>query len=202
MRRKTSKYQPKKAEEPSEDQTKRLDFETSKALDKTGTINNLQAMYYSEVSKAVVSTKNPVLHFVQPKIKIQQNEQWKRSLIFVIRFLRKYKMEHTIETIKTEFPRMNQMFDLKNINQNPLLMDEIMSISDDLGERTFDFRVAEFFNVSKANYFQKHQYGDVSQDYSYEYEPTHIRSHNKSRFVNSDVFAPDPNDAKRKRYFK
>lgn len=202
MKRRSGLYQTKRTDASSEDVTKRLDFETSKALDKTGSINNLQASYYLEVSKAVMASKDPVLYFVHPKIKIQQNEQWKKSLIFVIRFLKKYKMEHTIDTIKTEFPNVNQMIDLKNTNQNSILMDEIMSIAEDLGERTFSSRVAEFFNVSKDNYFQEHPQVETSQEYSYEFESMHMRNHSKSRFVDSGMFAPDPNEAKKKKYFK
>ena len=146
------KYNKKTPQSPDE-KMQRLDVKTSEAIKSSGGSNVLQAKYYKEVASVAVNameeTQNPLLYFAQPHIMMKNTEQWRQSMIFVIRFLKKYNMQTTLDCIRTEAPGLVKQFNLKQGTKNHIIFDELMGVSEDLGTLDFKYRVNTFFLENK-----------------------------------------------------
>ena len=142
----------KKSPESPNEKMQRLDVKTSEAIKSSGGSNLLQARYYKEVAAVAVNameeTQNPLLYFAQPHIMMKDSEHWRQSMVFVIRFLKKYGMQTTLDCIRTEAPGLVKQFNLKAA-KNQIVFDELMGIAEDLGETDFRYKVDAFFRDNK-----------------------------------------------------
>ena len=143
----------KKASDDANERMQRLDVKTSQAIKASGGSNVLQARYYREVANVAVhamdETHNPLMYFAQPHIMMKDNEQWRQSMIFVIRFLKKYGMQTTLDCIRTEAPGLVKQFNLKQGTKNHIIFDELMGVSEDLGDTDFRYKVDAFILENK-----------------------------------------------------
>ena len=133
----------KKAKSPKikENSESRLDVQTSKALEMCGASNYLQSKYYRKVSKVATLANSRIMYFVQPRVQIPQEERWRQSLIFLFRFLRRYKMENTIKTIVYECPKISNASKIRDSPEFEYTYEELMGISDFLKEFRFRTKV-------------------------------------------------------------
>lgn len=122
---------------------KTLDVLTSDAIKNSGGSNVLQAEYYKEVAFAVMNSNSPSLYFAKPTISKIQSKEWQQSYLFVIKYLKKYGMTNTLEAIQLENPKVAKTL---RGNKCQFVFDELMGTSEDLGDRSFRYRVDSFFD--------------------------------------------------------
>lgn len=139
---------PKPQANTAEEKPQRLDTKTSEAIKISGGSNLLQAKYYKGVAEVAVNameeTKNPILYFVKPKIMIKESEEWRQTMLFVIRYLKKYNMQTTLDCIRTEAPGIVKKLNLKQAAKTHIIFDELMGTSEDMGETDFRYKVETF----------------------------------------------------------
>ena len=79
-----------------------LDQKTAKSLEIHGVTNKINAHYLLEIEKAVHSTDITQFIGLHPHFHMENTEAWKRALCAAIAFLRRYKLEYTLESIELE----------------------------------------------------------------------------------------------------
>ena len=83
-----------------------LDQKTTESLESHGVTNKLNASYILEVGKAVHSSDIAQFVGLYPHFYIQKTEAWKKSLCVAIAFLRRYKLEFSLEAIEIEYQHL------------------------------------------------------------------------------------------------
>ena len=81
-----------------------LNHEVALAVKEVGGPNFIQASYMKQVCKLVLSSDSEKLDRLQPDVASFDKESWMTALKLAVAFLRRYKMDATISTIKLENP--------------------------------------------------------------------------------------------------
>ena len=129
-----------------ENKSTRIDILTSQIMEKKGCNNYLQGVYYKDVSSVVMDTNNPYFYFVKPHISIKNTLEWRLTMLFVIRYLKKYKMETTLSTISQEYPNITKSLNLRELTSSRILFDDLLVLSEDIGSLGFRDKVEKFFS--------------------------------------------------------
>lgn len=129
-----------------------LNDATVNIFEKHGCLNSIRAEFIKCLSESVIKSDNIKLLPVKPRIRPMDDKKWARSLCFAVAYLRRYKMEKTLQAMKYEcnlLPKntgFNRASDLENYYQS--LKKVALKVSD----LTFDERVVEFISaVEKAD---------------------------------------------------
>ena len=64
------------------------------------------ARYIYEISKFAVHNDSSFMLPLQPRIRDMSNECWIKTLCYCLAYLRRYKMDLTLQTIKIECPKL------------------------------------------------------------------------------------------------
>lgn len=82
----------------------RLEEESQIAIEKAGGHNFLQAEFYRKFAERAIGNDEPILSRVQPDININMNnEAWRQAVCVTLAYLKRFKMEESIATLRTEF---------------------------------------------------------------------------------------------------
>ena len=112
-----------------------------------GCLNSVKAEFIKCLSGFVMDSDDFKLLPVKPRVRPMDDKKWARSLCFVVAYLRRYKMEKTLQAMKCEcalLPKntgFNRASDLENYFQS--LKKVALMVSD----LTFDERVVEFISA-------------------------------------------------------
>lgn len=98
----------------------RLDLEAAEVIRAAGGFNYIQTQYQLEIAKVINGAHNesdnndeenaselqinPILQNLLPQISIiEGNEAWKKAFCLVVAFIKRYKMNSTLATMKVEY---------------------------------------------------------------------------------------------------
>lgn len=123
---------------------KNLDRETKLAIVKCGGKNNCQARYFQELSSYVVKSEISAFEYLQPDLKIKNSRAWGQALNLVNAYLKRYKMELTLKTMKKEFANNPKTTSYKNTSIIDSTFNNLISFSKDLSKMSFEERVHKF----------------------------------------------------------
>ena len=81
-----------------------LNDKVAEVVNQAGGPNYIQASYMKEICKLVVASTNEKLDRVQPDVASFEKESWDKAFKLCLAFLRRFRMDATISTIKQENP--------------------------------------------------------------------------------------------------
>ena len=93
----------------------KLNEDVRDAITKAGGQNYIQASYMRELCKAVLRSESETLDALQPDVIDSKEETWVKALKLSMAFLRRYKMDLTIATMRYEYrgcPRFRDHVDV------------------------------------------------------------------------------------------
>ena len=76
--------------------------ESRETLREAGVGNHERAMFISELSKAVVGNKSPLLYQIQPKVRFRTSKAWKKAYDIIFAYIAENNLEKTLETVGIE----------------------------------------------------------------------------------------------------
>ena len=83
----------------------KLNEETAAAVLNSGGVNFLYAEYIHKVLQHVVNSDDTVVERLQPNVRVDlTQEAWRQALCVVLAYLKRFKMDESIQTMRTEFP--------------------------------------------------------------------------------------------------
>jgi hypothetical protein len=107
-----------------------------------GAANNLRSKFLKEVSKSVIGDFRFLT--IQPNVKHMDSVAWSRCLCFVVAYLRRYKMDNTLQTMKAECPILPKNTGFQRASDLELFLRTIKKTSIIVSDQTFDERVIDF----------------------------------------------------------
>jgi hypothetical protein len=122
----------------------RLDEQTGRAVRVSGGSNFLQAEYTKEVALVAMENRRGLIEYLYPEANIMNSEAWTKAFMLAVGFLRRYKMNQTIATIRAEFrdtPRSSVYSRGSEIDQ---VFKGLLEVSRALKDFSFEERVARF----------------------------------------------------------
>lgn len=128
----------------SELKQERLDQEVVKAVERAGGTNFVQSEYIKEVAKVAIESESPTLTSVRPNVRIFNTEAWNKSLLIVLAFLKRYKMNQTVETVRLEYPMTPKSTGFSRASELEAAFSDLLALADDLRNVEFQERVALF----------------------------------------------------------
>lgn len=76
--------------------------ESRETLRDAGVGNHERAMFISELSKAVVGNKSPLLYQIQPRVRFRTSKAWKKAYDIIFSYIAENNLEKTLETVGIE----------------------------------------------------------------------------------------------------
>ncbi|OHT16598.1 hypothetical protein TRFO_41709 [Tritrichomonas foetus] len=122
----------------------KLDEETTRIIIKCGGGNNAQARYFQELSSHVVGNENEAFESLQPDMKITNAKAWRQAVCLVNAYLKRYRMELTLQTIKTEYVQNPKSTGYKSASVVDSTMKNLLKLSKDIKNINFEERAQEF----------------------------------------------------------
>ena len=118
---------------------------------KAGGVNHFQARSIALTAKYAVGSKNHKLCTLQPRISNMDSDSWRWVFNFVIAYLKRYKMQSTIDAIKYElgnrpFPEHRHAFKPERVDRYFVELLKVLSV---LKQRDFDSSVMRFMEDMK-----------------------------------------------------
>lgn len=135
-----------KKQQKKDSKQEKLGQEINKAIIKCGGQNNCQAKYFQEMCNYIVGNNNSIYETLQPDIKIKKSKAWNQAIVFVSTYLKRYNMELSLQTMKTEFSNCPKPTNYKNSSIIDAAFSNLIVFSKDLSKMTFEERVQEFNN--------------------------------------------------------
>ena len=90
---------------PEEAKQEKLNEDTAAAVQNSGGVNFLYAEYIHKVLQHVVNSDDTVVERFQPNVRVDmQQEAWRQAICVVLAYLKRFKMDESIQTMRTEFP--------------------------------------------------------------------------------------------------
>ena len=118
-----------------------LDKKVDDAVRSAGGTNNLQARYVREIGKQVNISDDPALDRVRSAVEIPDDPSWQKAFNFCIAYLRRYKMDQTVLSIKDEGAIVPRETGYNRASDVTKQFREFEKISANLGVLTFRDRV-------------------------------------------------------------
>ncbi|OHT05815.1 hypothetical protein TRFO_26317 [Tritrichomonas foetus] len=122
--------------------------ESRETLRQAGVGNHERAMFITELSKAVVGNKNPLLYQIQPKMRFHTSKAWKKAYDLVFTFIAENNLEKTLETIGVEMGETLQQTSQRLANESGMSFSYVLNV--DRGTDTFDQRVRRYAQNSDS----------------------------------------------------
>ena len=114
----------------------RLDEEASEAVMKAGGRNFIQARYLCETAAELRNYRSKIIEPLRKHPKVGKNEPWKRAVCVCVAFLKKYRLEMTLKTVRTEFPEVSNATGFHKAEELQREFDELFDIADNLEGKT------------------------------------------------------------------
>ena len=124
----------------------RLDEETVKAVTKAGGTNFIQSEYIKEVAKVAMGSDSPTLTSIHPNVRINETKGWKQALLLAVAFLKRHKMNQTIETMRTEWAETPKSTGYARASEVENTFSDLLALADDLKNVNFAERVEIFWS--------------------------------------------------------
>lgn len=107
--------------------------ESRETLREAGVGNHERAMFISELSKAVVGNKSPLLYQIQPRVRFHTSKAWKKAYDIIFSYIAENNLEKTLETIGVEMGENLQQTSKRVANEPGANFDYILNV-----DRTID----------------------------------------------------------------
>lgn len=120
-----------------------LDDATMKAVTKAGAGNYIQAKYIREVGNVAAESKSTTLSVYRTTPKVLKNKAFSEALLLVVAYLKRYKMNQTIEAIRTEYMETPKTTGYARASEVQSAMDDLLEIARNLEDVQFEQRVRE-----------------------------------------------------------
>ncbi|EAY03158.1 hypothetical protein TVAG_345320 [Trichomonas vaginalis G3] len=121
-----------------------LNESSHEIFEKRGAANHLRAQFVKDISKIVINSSNPNLISIQPHVKPMDSAAWSRCLCFVVAYLRRYKMEQTLQAMKHECPILPKNTGFHRASDLEIFFGTIKKTAIVVADQSFDERVIEF----------------------------------------------------------
>jgi hypothetical protein len=118
-----------------------LDKKVDEAVRTAGGTNNLHAKYIREIGKQINVLDDPALDRLRSAVEIPDDPNWQKAFNLCVAFLRRYKMEATLSSIKDEgaiVPKDTGYARASDVNNQ---FRDFKKVSEDLALLTFRDRV-------------------------------------------------------------
>ena len=122
----------------------RLNTDTMEHYYSIGGANDAQARYIHGIAQAVMMDDRNIFTPLKPRIVDHEEEQWVKSMCFCIAYLRKYRMEQTIQTIKAECQKLPKSTGFGKASELEMFWRKLLKASVRLGDKTFDEWIIEY----------------------------------------------------------
>lgn len=113
-------------------------------FEKKGAGNNIRAHFVKDIAKIVINSDNANLLPLQPRVKSMDSAAWSRCLCFVVAYLRRYKMEQTLQAMKHECPILPKNTGFQRASDLEIFFGTIKKTAIVVADQSFDERVIEF----------------------------------------------------------
>lgn len=114
------------------------------AFQNKGAANHTRAVFAKDLAKISIDPENSKLIPIQPRVKSMDSVAWSRCLCFVVAYLRRYKMEQTLKTMKVECPILPKNTGFQRASDLETFFGTIKNTAIIMADQTFDERVIEF----------------------------------------------------------
>ena len=122
----------------------RLDQQVVKAVSQAGGTNFIQSEYIKEVAKVAIESDSPSLTEVHPNVRIFGTKAWNQAILIVLAFLKRYKMNQTVETIRMEHAMAPKSTGFSRASELDAAFSDLLALADDLRNVSFQERVSLF----------------------------------------------------------
>jgi hypothetical protein len=122
----------------------KLNTETMETYYAKGGANDTQARYIAGIAQAVLVDGRDIFTPLKPRIVDHDEQQWVKSICYCIAYLRKYKMEKTLQTIKAECQNLPKSTGFSRTSELGIFWQKLLKTSVRLGDKTFDEWVIEY----------------------------------------------------------
>lgn len=128
-----------------------MNSEITKVMQRNGANSVLHARYIRELGKSLCSSKDPVTLKYKPKLKIiDKDKAWDKALCLVVSYLRRYKMDSTLSSMRDEGATIPKDTGFQKASDVNNAFREFTSVYERLGAQTFRDRV-EYFSQPSAS---------------------------------------------------
>lgn len=128
-----------------ESKQERLNQDTAKAVEASGGINYLYAEYIRKVANRVVASEDTIVDRLQPNVHVNiREEAWRQAICVTLAYLKRFKMEESIATMRSEFPETPVKSGYSKRSDLEAFFSETADIISDMKRKNFDRRVKEF----------------------------------------------------------
>lgn len=142
---------------PTPEQEKALERELIESYKEKGGLNDIQSRYIYEIAKAITGSKNNVFASLQPHVKRMDNVIWEKCLCFCFAYLRRYKMDKTIQTMKLECSELPKSTGFGKVSELDIFWLKLMKTSNALASKSFDEWVIEYRDAIHRNTYRRAQ---------------------------------------------
>lgn len=118
-----------------------LDDATMKAVAKAGADNYIQAKYIREVGVVANESKSKTLAPYRTIPKVLENKAFTEAMMLVVAYLKRYKMNQTIEAMRTEYEKTPKTTGYSRASEVHAAFDDLLGIAEHLENVWFEQRV-------------------------------------------------------------
>ena len=125
--------------------------QVSEAFEKAGGPYHFQSETIALAAEKVVGSSEHKFCTLQPRVSPIENDIWKDGFSLVLAFLKHYKMNNTINAIKTElgsapFPEQKHVYDPEQTDE---YFNQLIQLKENFAKRNFDENVQNFIEDIK-----------------------------------------------------
>lgn len=120
--------------------------ESRECLREAGVGNHERAMFITEMSRAVVEERNPILYQIQPKVRFRDSKGWKKAYDLVFAFIVENNLQLTLETVGIEMGESVQQKSQKLVDEPGIDFNLILNAN--RAVNTFNQRVKRYAELN------------------------------------------------------
>lgn len=120
-----------------------LDEATMRAVTEAGGGNYIQAKYIREVGNVAVESQSKILAPYRTVPKVLENKAFTEALMLVVAYLKRYKMNQTIEAMRTEYQKTPKTTGYSRASEVHQAFDDLLGIAQHMENVWFEQRVRE-----------------------------------------------------------
>ncbi|KAK8833963.1 hypothetical protein M9Y10_011637 [Tritrichomonas musculus] len=140
----------------------RLDSKAAEVIRAVGGFNYIQTQYQLELAKVINGIENetdgntdeaneyhinPILQNLLPQISIVEgNEAWRKAFCLVVAFIKRYKMNSTLATMKIEYDKVPKTTGYARSKEVDASFKSILDYADSAKEVTIKDKIKQFVN--------------------------------------------------------
>ena len=123
----------------------KLNEDTEEAVKSSGGVNFLYAEYIHKILERVVNSDDTVVDRLQPNVRVNiREEAWRQAICVTLAYLKRFKMEESIATMRTEFPETPAKSGFAKKADLELFFSDIAGVISEMKDMKFDRRVKLF----------------------------------------------------------